>query len=420
VSETIRSRVQHLQFHLLPIDELEKYVRLVIEKAELDVDDESIAMVLRQGGGSARDTLSALELVAAGGGEPEDAEHVEDIVRAIIARDHGAALAAVAKAMQQGRDAHTYAEDIVRLMRDCFLSMMSPELVMLPAARIAEINVYARDLGVQRIVRVMETLGSTMVEMRHAPDARLLLEVAIVQLSSPVFDDSNENLLARISQLEEAVKQLKENGVAAALPPPPLNPTTGRAKIGGRASSPTQETPRDASAPTPRVEEQTAETPTHVVVAEESTPVDAADPAQAWPQITDSLKGLAKALFKPAVVESFDGKKIVVRMPANTPLQRAREREAELVAAIKKVCGVACTVQFNQADATGGIERPVIEETPEKPETIDKIVEKDPFAAIDLNETVVVQDAPDALMEALQSSFPQGSIVDDDTSSTEL
>ena len=420
VSETIRSRVQHLQFHLLPIDELEKYVRFVIEKAELSVDDDSIAMVLRQGGGSARDTLSALELVAAGGGEPEDAQHVEDIVRAIIARDHGAALIAVAKAMQQGRDAHTYAEDIVRMMRDCFLSVMSPELVMLPAARVAEINAYARDLGVQRIVRVMETLGSTMVEMRHAPDSRLLLEVAVVQLSSPVFDDSNENLLARISQLEEAVKQLKENGVAAALPPPPLNPTTGRAKIGGRASSPTQETPRDASAPTPRVEQPTTETPVPVVAAEEVKPVEGVDPAQAWPQITDSLKGLAKALFKPAVVESFDGKKIVVRMPANTPLQRAREREAELVAAIKKICGVSCTVQFEQADATGGIERPVIADEPEKPETIDKIVEKDPFAEIDLSETVVVEDAPDALMEALQSSFPQGSIVDDDTSPTEL
>ena len=424
VSETIRSRVQHLQFHLLPIDELEKYVRFVIEKAELDVNDDSIAMVLRQGGGSARDTLSALELVAAGGGEPEDAEHVEEIVRAIIARDHGAALAAVAKAMQQGRDAHTYAEDVVRIMRDCFLSIMSPELVMLPAARVAEINSYARDLGVQRIVRVMETLGTTMVEMRHAPDARLLLEVAVVQLSSPVFDDSNENLLARISQLEEAVKQLKENGVAAALPPPPLNPSTGRAKIGGRAASPTQETPRDPSSSTPRVEQPTAETPVPVVEKVDS-PVEApsadgADPAQAWPQITDSLKGLAKALFKPAVVESFDGKKIVVRMPANTPLQRAREREAELVAAIKKVCNVSCTVQFNQADATAGTERPVIEDKPEAPETIDKIVEKDPFAPIDLSETVAANEAPDALMEALQSSFPQGSIVDDDTAQTEL
>jgi hypothetical protein len=237
-----------------------------------------------------------------------------------------------------------------------------------------------------------------------------------------VFDDSNENLLARISQLEEAVKHLKENGVAAALPPPPLNPTTGRAKIGGRASSPTQETPRDASAPTPRVEQPTTETPTPEPVAakEEVVSVDGVDPAQAWPQITDSLKGLAKALFKPAVVESFDGKKIVIRMPANTPLQRAREREAELVAAIKKVCGVECTVQFDQADPTGGIERPVIDETSEKPETIDKVVEKDPFAAIDINETVAANDAPDALMEALQSSFPQGSIVDDDTSPTEL
>jgi len=420
VSETIRSRVQHLQFHLLPIDELEKYVRFVIEKAELDVDNDSIAMVLRQGGGSARDTLSALELVAAGGGEPEDAEHVEDIVRAIIARDHSAALTAVAKAMQQGRDAHTYAEDIVRLMRDCFLSVMSPELVMLPAARVTEINAYARELGVQRIVRVMETLGSTMVEMRHAPDSRLLLEVAIVQLSSPAFDDSNENLLARISQLEEAVKQLKENGVAAALPPPPLNPSTGRAKIGGRASHSTQETPRDASTPTPRVEDPSVETPSPVAEPDVAASTDGVDPAQAWPQITDSLKGLAKALFKPAVVESFDGKKIVVRMPANTPLQRAHEREAELVAAIKKVCGVACSVQFNQADATGGMERPVLIDAPEKPDTIDKIVEKDPFAAIDINETVSVNDAPDALMEALQNSFPQGSVVDDDTSPTEL
>jgi DNA polymerase-3 subunit gamma/tau len=199
VSETIRSRVQHLQFHLLPIDELEKYVRFVIEKAELSVDEEGIAHVLRQGGGSARDTLSALELVAAGGGEPEDAQHTEEIVRAIIERNHGEALAAVARAMQQGRDAHTYAEDIVRLMRNCFLSLMSPELVQLPEARIAELTGYARDLGMQRVVRIMEVLGSTMVEMRHAPDSRLLLEVAVVQLAAPSFDDSNENLLARIS-----------------------------------------------------------------------------------------------------------------------------------------------------------------------------------------------------------------------------
>jgi DNA polymerase-3 subunit gamma/tau len=453
VSETIRSRVQHLQFHLLPIDELEKYVRFVIEKAELDVDDEGIAHVLRQGGGSARDTLSALELVAAGGGEPEDAQYTEEIVKAIVDRNHGEALAAVARAMQQGRDAHTYAEDIVRLMRNCFLSIMSPELVQLPQARMAELTGYARDLGVQRIVRIMEVLGSTMVEMRHAPDSRLLLEVAVVQLAAPSFDDSTENLLARISQLEEAVKQLKEQGVAAALPPAPLNPATGRAKIGGRAAVGTattasagasQPAPADSTAPTvapaSTKNTQTTAAPADVTrevagahgddgkaitnevrradaVGAAEAPADSAavgDPAQMWPQVTDAMRGLPKAIFKPAIVESFDGKKLTIKLPANTPVKRAQDQSAAVIDAVKKICGVTCTLVFTQADPTAGIERPaVVVEEEVKQKTIDKVVEDDPFAEIDLNETTAVDDAIDPVLAALQDSFPDGVVIDD-------
>ena len=450
VSETIRSRVQHLQFHLLPIDELEKYVRFVIEKAELDVDDEGIAHVLRQGGGSARDTLSALELVAAGGGEPEDAQHTEEIVKAIVDRNHGEALAAVARAMQQGRDAHTYAEDIVRLMRNCFLSIMSPELVQLPQARMAELTGYARELGVQRIVRIMEVLGSTMVEMRHAPDSRLLLEVAVVQLAAPSFDDSTENLLARISQLEEAVKQLKEQGVAAALPPAPLNPATGRAKIGGRAAvgssvveSAAVGTASNAEtdpAPASIKNTQTTSAPADVtgevagvhgddgkaitnevrradaVGAVEASANSAAvgDPAQMWPQVTDAMRGLPKAIFKPAIVESFDGKKLTIKLPANTPVKRAQDQSAAVIDAVKKICGVTCTLVFTQADPTSGIERPaVVVEEEVKQKTIDKVVEEDPFAEIDLKETTAVDDAVDPVLAALQDSFPDGVVIDD-------
>ena len=473
VSETIRSRVQHLQFHLLPIDELEKYVRFVIEKAELDVDDDGVAHVLRQGGGSARDTLSALELVAAGGGEPEDAQHTEEIVKAIVDRNHGEALAAVARAMQQGRDAHTYAEDIVRLMRNCFLSVMSPELVQLPQSRMAELTGYARDLGVQRIVRIMEVLGSTMVEMRHAPDSRLLLEVAVVQLAAPSFDDSTENLLARISQLEEAVKQLKEQGVAAALPPAPLNPATGRAKIGGRAAASASAGTDSAPTTSPKAvasgEAMGASQPAHAEASTSSdntarttapasskntqataapadgakdvdeardgggspimsearraddsgaveAPVAAAtsgDPAQMWPQVTDAMKGLPKAIFKPAIVESFDGKKLTIKLPANTPVKRAQDQSAAVIDAVKKICGVTCTVVFTQADPTSGIERPAVVVEEEKQKTIDKIVEDDPYAEIDMKETTAVHDAIDPVLAALQDSFPDGVVIDD-------
>jgi DNA polymerase-3 subunit gamma/tau len=430
ISETIRSRVQHLQFHLLPVDELEKYVRFVIKEAELTVDDDAINMVLRQGAGSARDTLSALELVVSGGGEPEEAIHTEDIVRAIIERDHAAALAAVARAMQQGRDPHTFAEDVVRTMRDCFLSLMSPELVQLPAARIAELNTYARDMGVQRIVRVMETLGTTMVEMRHAPDARLLLEVAVVQLSSPILDNSTENLLARVGQLEEAVKVLREKGIAAAAPQAPINPATGRAKIGGHATGgterPVQETPAsNAPAPAEPVAAaeaaNTSENPASAVdnaPAVDDTPASGSgvDPAQAWPQITDAMRGIAKAIFKPAVIESVEGKKIVIRLPNNTPVKRAQEQVATVVAAIKQVCGTTYAVTLVQADPTSpaGMKRPVIAEVDEtEQKTIDIVVAEDPYAEIDLSETIAIDNAVDPMLEALTSSFPEGVIMDE-------
>lgn len=427
VSETIRSRVQHLQFHLLPVDELDKYVRHVVEAAGLDVDDDDIAMVLRQGRGSARDTLSALELVVAGGAESEESLHTEQIVRAIIARDHSAALTAVARAMQQGRDAQTHAQDVMRIMRDCFLAMMSPDLVMLPVDRVEELSAYARELGAQRIVRAMETLGSTLVEMRHAPDPRLLLEVAVVQLSSPSFDDSTENLLARIAQLEEAVKKLKESGVGSGLPPVPVNPSTGKAKVGGLAQAAPAGAPAtrdgDATGPVTSVpRDPTADSPRAAPVVDTTGPVDATagkpagadaptgDPAQLWPQITDSMRGLARAMFKPAVVESFDGSQLTVKLPPNTPVKKAEEQSKVLAAAIKNVAGVSCRIVFTLSDPTSGTERPRVEEAPA---TIDKIVAADPLAPVDLAETVPVDAAVDPLLEVLQSSFPQGSVVDD-------
>jgi DNA polymerase-3 subunit gamma/tau len=428
VSDTIRSRVQHLQFHLLPVAELEKYVRFVIAEAQLTVDDDSIDLVLRQGGGSARDTLSALELIVAGGGEPEVALHTEDIIRSLVARDHAAALAAVARAMQQGHDPHTYAQDVVRTMRDCFLSLMSPELVQLPADRISELHRYAQDMGVQRIVRIMETLGSTMVEMRHAPDARLLLEVAVVQLASPVFDDSAENLLARISQLEDAVKTLRENGVAAALPQAPINPATGRAKIGGHAGNTApvpvpvaDETPVIQPAPAAAPAAVTAEIPLPAaaeIPTQPAPPVEApsevsnADPAQMWPQITDAMRGLAKAMFKPAVIQSVEGKKIILRLPNNTPMKRAQEQLPTVVAAIKQICGGTFVVTLVQADPTapGGMSRPVLTE-PEVRTIVDEVAD-DPFAAIDIDDTVLAVDAVDPLLAALHDTFPGGSVIE--------
>src|SRR4051795_2883758 len=73
VSDTIRSRTQHLRFHLLAPDTLAEHVRWVATDAGLDVDEAAIDAAVAQGAGSARDALSALELIANAGGDAGDA-----------------------------------------------------------------------------------------------------------------------------------------------------------------------------------------------------------------------------------------------------------------------------------------------------------------------------------------------------------
>jgi len=401
ISETIRSRVQHLQFHLLPVEELEKYVRHVVASAGLEVSDEDIDLVLRQGGGSARDTLSALELVVSGGSEPAAVRATDELIDALVARDQARVLAAVASAVNLGRDPRGLAEDIVRSMRDSFLAVLSPELVQLPADTVRDLAARARSLGNRTVVRIMEVLGTTLVEMRHAPDPRLLLEVALVRIAMPDIDDSADVLAARVAALEERVSNIVNSG-GVPLSPAPVNESTGRARIGGRAA-PTGGTARPApesSSPAPA-----PASPPPPAPAAEAPAGEQSDPARMWPQIVESLKPLARAIFKPASVESVSDNVVTVRLPANMPLSKAEEQKQVLVESVRKMCGAKYTVSFTKDD-TGAVSRPDTAAAP----TIVEQVEMDDLAPVDPADILPGEASDNLALDALHEMFPGGRV----------
>ncbi len=139
MSDTIRSRTQHLQFHLLPADTLQEHIRWVAEDAGLDVSDVAVEQVLSQGGGSARDALSALELVANTGDEGLEILPLDEFVEAMIERDAGRALTMIGHAVNLGSDPRTLTEELVGYLRNGFLALMAPELVQLPSDRIDDL-----------------------------------------------------------------------------------------------------------------------------------------------------------------------------------------------------------------------------------------------------------------------------------------
>ena len=362
VSETIRSRTQHLQFHLLPMHDLEDHVRFVVRDAGLEVTDEAIEQVLVQGGGSARDTLSALELVVAAGGVADEAVDLDEFVEAIIDGDPARSLAAVAFAVQQGRDPRTLADELIRHLREAFLTQMAPELVQLPAERAEHVASWAQRMGNGTIVRSMETIGDTLIEMRHAPDARLLLEVSLMKLCSPSDAGDLTALISRIERLEKAVA----SGVAAApaTPPPPVDPTTGRAKLGG-AARPVSDVPRAAPEPTlvkpqasaAKPEPAVKPTPAKPEAAKPDTPrvneaaVSGASPAELWPQVLTSLKPLVRALYSACSVSSPTPDTVVLSAPNAVHQAKCNEHAATVAAAFEKISGRKVALNVDVGDA---------------------------------------------------------------------
>ena len=373
VAETIRSRTQHLQFHLLPVDELEAHVRWVASDAGIDISDASINAVLRQGGGSARDTLSALELAAATGGMVDEVTPVDEFVDALIEYDAGRLLAAVAHTVNFGRDPRTIVNDLVRHMRDAFLTQMAPELVQLPEDRAAEVAAQAGRLGTPRIVKVIETLGLAINDMRNAPDSRVVLEVALVRLVHRELQMGIESLLARVERLEKELENRPQ------IAPAPVNPSTGRAVLGGRVA-------QDPSAPVARPAASSA-APTAAPSAKSETPVttnsSAPEPApvaaastsamsiaaviENWNDgVIGELKGMRRAVALMAKPAERDGQLIL--MVDNEPsAKRVNEYLSDLSAVIFKVAGGKCPmVVETRSEEPRAPKAKVVEEAPEE------------------------------------------------------
>jgi DNA polymerase-3 subunit gamma/tau len=300
-------------------------------------------------------------------------------------------------AISLGRDPRAVTEALVRHLRDAFMSLMAPELVILPSDQVDAIALRARELGPGVLVRAIELLGTTMVEMRLSPDPRILAEVALVQLTNDEAGTDVDALLARIERLENTVKQLREErpqGLAA-VPAAPKDPATGRAVLGGAA--------RAKPAAAPAVAAVAAAEPVAPATATATLTVP-----EAWEQtVKGQVKPIIRALYSAGTFVGKSGGTWQFSVPNEAHGAKCQEHRAAVESALTKVVGEPVTVEFVVGGRTHDDEpAPIARIASPQP------VDDQPVEEIDLSElTDAPPEAVRTPIDRLAEAFPGSEFV---------
>src|SRR5262249_57874023 len=109
------------------------------------------------------------------------------VLDAVAAQDSAGVLIAVGALLDAGHEPRRIAEDVLRSVRDAFLLNASGGQVRVDAPEDEQrrLDELGQTLGNTTLVRVLETLGQAVVDMRgtDAPDPRPGLEIALIRLT---------------------------------------------------------------------------------------------------------------------------------------------------------------------------------------------------------------------------------------------
>jgi DNA polymerase-3 subunit gamma/tau len=303
VMPTIRSRTQHLEFRLFNGETLSSLLHEVEHAAGLNADDATIEAAVRLGRGSARDALSALDQLIATGSIVETQPEFDGLFRALVDADAVAALKSLAELTREGWDPEQLAENFAAEVRQVFLLQVAPEVADAVDSDRDRLIEWGTQLGLPRTVRILETVGRAMREMKSAPEKIVILEVAMVRLIRPELDSSVEALDERVTKLERDGVRVEPLTPA---PPAVLRPI-------GTASPITPTPPEKSPAPAPVAETAAPVVPTR----NDAVALDIDDVrARFVERVVPRTSRGAQLLLKSAFVRSLDGQNLTIALPS--------------------------------------------------------------------------------------------------------
>ncbi len=194
VPVTISSRCQRLDFKRLSNQEIVAQLKKIADAEGVKLDDAAAPLIARNSEGSMRDAISLFDQLVSFSGKSikgDDVIAVLGTASTDLVFEFGSALGRgdvsklfelVNKMGSSGRSIPQVTKDILLHLRNLMLVLLNSESIIEESSEhLAKLKEQARSFTLDRIKEMMRIISRAEVDMKWHPQARLLLEVAVME-----------------------------------------------------------------------------------------------------------------------------------------------------------------------------------------------------------------------------------------------
>ncbi|MBU5308829.1 DNA polymerase III subunit gamma/tau [Clostridioides mangenotii] len=221
IPATILSRCQRFDFKRVTINEMVKRMKDICTGENMEVEERALNLIASNSQGALRDALSILDQCMSFGEDKityddvvelmgtVNIEQLFDLSQYIIDQDIKKSLQSLNEFISWGKDIRNLINDLISHFRNIMVRKVSKDIddiLSLPEDTLERISKQSEGVDINSLIRILNVLSETQDSIKSSSNQRVMVEVAIMKIAQPIFDDSKESLLDRIENLEKIIE----------------------------------------------------------------------------------------------------------------------------------------------------------------------------------------------------------------------
>ncbi len=221
VPATILSRCQRFSFRRISQEDIAARLQYVAYKENIDLDDSAARVLARLADGGMRDGLSLLDQCASATTGELTAEKVYNCLGIAGIRECSAMMAAIAdhdskkvlsllnESYAQGKDMGALLDELACLTRDLMILQSAPKegiSLLSGVASDTDVKGLVSRFSAGELVYMMNTIQKTLASFTRSASRRMDTELCLLNLCQPELSLDAQSLNARLSRVEEQLK----------------------------------------------------------------------------------------------------------------------------------------------------------------------------------------------------------------------